>query len=118
MFLTCADLDSTLKRAMDTWSLNHKNIKFTDVTAKCAHIESTDEECPAAELFIVPNDEGESSAQDLAAWVTHNLDNAIVDREPYSTSGVHLKTAGAGGIGVRKAKMTVRAPDNSNTFCW
>lgn len=116
LFLTCDDLRNTIKRAMDTWAINHKNLVFKDVTSDCAEVASTDG-CPHAELFIVPEDVESDKAADLAAWVTHSLSEGEVDRNPWTTAGVHLDSA-AGGIGVRTAKMTVRAPSSAADFCW
>jgi len=112
LFLTCTDLRDTVKRAMDTWAINHKKIYFRDVTDQCAHVESL-EACQAAELFIVPDDpEGATTTQELAAFVTHNT--ATIDFNPYTTAGFQLDT----GLGVRDAKMTVRAPETAGEFCW
>lgn len=31
-FLGCEDVHNTIRRAMDTWAFNHKNIKILDAT--------------------------------------------------------------------------------------
>ena len=122
-FLSCTDLRNTVKRAMDTWAINHKNINFKDVTEDCEDVESTDE-CPAAELFIVPQDLVSSKEGDLAAWVNHNLGSDSLDRAPWTTAGFQLPLdrfdiyEKPGGLGVRRAKMTIRAPLSRDDFCW
>ena len=127
-FLNCGDLRNAVKRAMETWAINHKNINFQDVTEECAHWDGSDglTACPHAELFIVPEDVQSSHQGDLAAWVTHNLTEASINRAPFTTAGFQLpydpNRAGAwgqpGGIGVTQAKLTMRAPTSSKTFCW
>ena len=120
-FLNCEDLRNTIKRAMDTWAINHKSINFVDVTERCATVTSTDS-CAAAELFIVPEDALSTTSDDLAAWVTHNLTEASVNRAPTTTAGFQIpydiSVGHPGGIGVRQAKLTLRAPASSKTFCW
>ena len=114
-FITCNELKDTVKRAMDTWAINHKKIYFHDVTDKCKNVTSLTGGCPAAELFIVPDELVDSSptvAKDLAAYVTHNT--RTIDFLPYTTAGYRLNT----GLGVRDARMTVRAPENAGEFCW
>ena len=71
-FLSCQDLRNTVKRAMDTWAINHKGINFKDVTESCRDVELKDaDSCAAAEIFIVPNDLESRQAGDLAAWVEY-----------------------------------------------
>ena len=114
-YITCTELQDTVKRAMDTWAINHKKIYFHDVTDQCRNITSLTQKCPAAELFIVPDELKPSSptvARDLAAYVTHNTRN--IDYLPYTTAGYRLNT----GLGVREATMTLRAPASSSDFCW
>jgi hypothetical protein len=114
-FLTCDELRDTVKRAMDTWAINHRKIYFRDVTDLCADVERTDA-CPHAELFIVPDYDGETqtASGDLAAFVRHYTDT--IDTTPYTTAGVQLHP----GLGVRRAKMTIRAPQfwRRGDFCW
>jgi hypothetical protein len=88
-FLSCDDLRNTIKRAMDTWAINHKHLSFKDVTEECRDVVGVDS-CPAAELFIVPEDAETSSAGDLAAWVVHELAEGDVDRQPWTTAGQRL----------------------------
>ena len=114
LFLSCDDLRDTVKRAMDTWAINHRKIYFRDVSDQCADVSSLDR-CDAAELFIVPDKPGGESptkAGDLAAFVTHNTSS--LDFSPYTTAGHRLNM----GLGVRDAKMTVRAPETQAEFCW
>ena len=114
LFLSCDDLRETIKRAMDTWAINHRRIYFRDVSDQCANVSSLDR-CDAAELFIVPDKPGGESptaSGDLAAFVSHNM--ATLDFNPYTTAGHRLEA----GLGVRDAKMTVRAPESQAEFCW
>ena len=112
-YITCTELHDTVKRAMDTWAINHKKIYFRDVTDQCRNITSLSQKCPAAELFIVPDKPSSLTvARDLAAYVTHNTQN--IDYNPYTTSGYRLNT----GLGVRDCTMTLRAPLSSSDFCW
>ena len=114
-FITCTELQDTVKRAMDTWAINHKKIYFRDVTEDCADVIGLKEPCPAAELFIVPDvlgDAAVSVAADLAAYVTHNTQT--IDFNPYTTAGYRLNP----GLGVRDVKMTLRAPLTPGEFCW
>ena len=114
-FVTCTELQDTVKRAMDTWAINHKKIYFRDVTDQCRNITSLNVKCPAAELFIVPDELKATSptiARDLAAYVTHNTRN--IDYLPYTTAGYWLNT----GLGVRDVTMTIRAPLSPGDFCW
>ena len=66
-FLSCDDLRDTVKRAADTWAINHKKINFIDRTDACRDVAGT-QSCPHAELFIVPDDieRSDSSSNDLA----------------------------------------------------
>ena len=112
-FLSCNELRDAIKRGFDTWAINHKKIYFRDVSDQCADVTSYDY-CPAAELWIVPDNEF-ATERDLAAYVTHQQSN--FDRQPYSTAGELI----ANGIGCRNARMAVRAPtaaDTNDDFCW
>ena len=64
-FLSCDDLRDTVKRAADTWAINHKKINFIDRTDACRDVAGT-QSCPHAELFIVPDDieRSDSSSND------------------------------------------------------
>jgi len=98
---------------MDTWAINHLKIYFRDVTEQCLDSTSYDR-CPAAELLIAPDKPGGESitkAGDLAAFVTHDL--ATLDQKPTTTAGFEID-----GLGVRHAKMTIRAPLDDDDFCW
>ena len=141
-FLSCDDLRDTVKRAADTWAINHKKINFIDRTDACRDVTGT-QSCPYAELFIVPDDieRSDSSSNDLAvrapfnsflahtpvsfslahalfnsnlaqAEVTHDLGS--IDYYPYSTAGFRLNP----GLGVVTSRMSVRAPTYASTFCW
>ena len=115
-FLTCTDLRDTVKRAMDTWAINHRRIYFRDVTDQCMHIKTFDM-CPAAELFIVPDSEGSNpivKVGDAVAYVIHNLSSASLDYAPYSTAGELISP----GLGIRRAQMTFRAPATQEEFCY
>ena len=111
LFLTCTDIQDAIKRAFDTWSINHNKIYFRDVTDECNGVEGYDE-CPAAELFIVPDVTTASEEDDLAAFVTHRTNN--LDFNPYTTAGDRLNP----GLGIRNSKMTIRAPESAASFCW
>lgn len=68
-FLSCTDLRDTIKRAFDTWAINHRTIYFRDVSDQCLAVSSY-ESCPAAELFLVPDTAQQGSITkvgDLAA---------------------------------------------------
>jgi hypothetical protein len=67
IFLDCDDIRDTVKRAMDTWAINHKKISFIDVTDACRNVTSLDG-CPHAELFIVADsaERSNSVSNDLA----------------------------------------------------
>ena len=123
-FLSCQDLRNTVKRAMDTWAINHKGINFKDVTESCRDVELKDaDSCAAAEIFIVPNDLESRQAGDLAAWVEFQLSPGTIDRTPYTTAGFRLPMNEntlnpPGGLGLRKTRMTVRAPLDASDFCW
>jgi hypothetical protein len=113
-FLSCTDLRDTVKRAMDTWAINHRKIYFRDVTDQCRNVTAYDR-CPAAELFIVPDlpgSDAKTKVGDLAAFVVHNLKD--VDFSPVSTAGDSI----APGIGVRESRMVIRAPATQAEFCW
>ena len=123
-FLSCQDLRNTVKRAMDTWAINHKSINFKDVTESCREVEGKEaDSCAAAEIFIVPGDLESRQAGDLAAWVEFQLSPGTIDRMPYTTAGFQLPLNEntlnpPGGLGLRKTRMTVRAPRAASDFCW
>ena len=116
-FLSCVDLRDTVKRAMDTWAINHRKIYFRDVTDQCMDVESY-QRCPAAELFIVPDHAGSKSITkvgDAVAYVTHDLSS--IDFAPYTTAGEQISP----GLGIRSALMVVRAPEGQrelHDFCF
>uniref|UniRef100_A0A7S3B6Y8 Uncharacterized protein n=1 Tax=Haptolina ericina TaxID=156174 RepID=A0A7S3B6Y8_9EUKA len=51
-FVGCDDVRAALHRAFATWSMNHKFIKFTDVTLECAKRGFVQEGCPLAEVWV------------------------------------------------------------------
>lgn len=51
-FVSCESLRETVHRAFDTWAMNSRHIKFTDVTAKCAAKGMRVAECPDAEIVL------------------------------------------------------------------
>lgn len=116
-FLTCVDLRDTVKRAMDTWAINHRRIYFRDVTDQCLEVESY-EACPAAELFIVPSNADSNAIitlGDAVAYVTHDRSN--LDFAPFSTSGVQIQP----GLGIRSSRMVIKAPESPrglHDFCF
>ena len=112
-FLSCDELRDTVRRGMDTWAINHKNLNFVDVTDRCRDVESV-LSCPYAELFIVPEtlEISDSSVNDRAAEVRHDLSS--VDFYPFSTAGNQLSP----GLGVTNTRLVVRAPTSASTFCW
>ena len=40
-FLTCEELRDVIKRALDTWAVNHRTIYFRDVSDQCADVNTT-----------------------------------------------------------------------------
>jgi hypothetical protein len=111
LFLSCEYLRNAIARAMGTWAINHKNINFKDVTEACWEEKGT-EKCEHAELFIVPDDsDGEEGTAGLAAWVDPDYND--LDLKPYSTSGREVHS-----FGLRRARMTLRAPATADEFCW
>ena len=87
-FLSCDDLRDTVKRAADTWAINHKKINFIDRTDACRDVTGT-QSCPYAELFIVPDDieRSDSSSNDLAVRAPFFIPCSPIP--PYSFSRAH-----------------------------
>ena len=50
--VSCESLRASMNRAFDTWAMNSRFIKFTDVTSKCAADGYAVMECPHAEIKV------------------------------------------------------------------
>ena len=71
-FITCADINDALARAMTTWSSNHPYVKFYNVSDECA-AEGRGRDCSIAEVYIEAASPSPSAGMDsLAAYVVHN----------------------------------------------
>lgn len=108
-FIRCDDLRDTIARSMNTWTINHKQLYFTDVTDSCA--DAAGAACAAAELFIVPDvvvPDSAATTKDLAAYVS--ADRTTIDYVPWSTAGNQQ----ASGLGMRRALLLVDSTD----ICW
>lgn len=69
-FVSCADVNDAIARAMATWASNHPYVDFYNVTDECV-AQGREADCPLAELYIdaklpAPGDEP------VAAFVLHN----------------------------------------------
>ena len=51
-FGNCASIKASMYRAFDTWSMNSRHIKFTDVSDECAELGYTTTRCPLAEIWV------------------------------------------------------------------
>ena len=51
-FITCDDLKGAMHRAFASWSDNHKNINFVDVTEECRAIGQDYQGCELAEVWV------------------------------------------------------------------
>ncbi|KAL1519856.1 hypothetical protein AB1Y20_023359 [Prymnesium parvum] len=51
-FVDCLDVRAALHRAFETWSSNHKLIKFTDVTDECEKRGESTDSCSLAEIWV------------------------------------------------------------------
>ena len=51
-FLQCRDLKASMHRAFASWSDNHKDINFVEVTEECKAIGQDHEGCELAEVFV------------------------------------------------------------------
>lgn len=51
-FINCLTLHSTLHRAFNTWAMNSKHIKFTEVTKACRDTKQMHENCTFAEIWV------------------------------------------------------------------
>ena len=50
--VSCTDLKAAVHRAFASWSSNHKDIHFVDVTGECALLGQTGEDCELSEVWI------------------------------------------------------------------
>ena len=97
--ITCADLRAVIKSSIDTWTMNHAQLHFHDVTDRC-DTSKCDVEIEIDVAHMTDNNKGR------AAYV--QLDVQDVDWMVTSTAGDrHV------GIGLKRAKMVV-----SLDFCW
>jgi len=51
-FIQCSDLKASMHRAFASWSDNHKDINFVEVTEECKDIGQDYEGCELAEVFV------------------------------------------------------------------
>ena len=52
-FVSCDTLHAHIKRAFDTWEMNHKFISFEDVTWQCQRLGEAAQSCSLAEIAIL-----------------------------------------------------------------
>lgn len=50
--VNCATMKETMHRAFDTWAMNHRHIKFTDVSDRCAEAGQLNKNCTIAEIWV------------------------------------------------------------------
>jgi hypothetical protein len=61
--VSCASIKASMHRAFDTWAMNSRHVKFTDVSDQCAaagHPHAID--CPLAEIWVTSLTASEASA--------------------------------------------------------
>ena len=111
-FLTCEELRDVIKRALDTWAVNHRTIYFRDVSDQCADVNTTSG-CAYAEIFIVASTvgaPGTSTNSDQAALAVTTFRAGRV----YTTAGERM----AVGVEISGAVIHVRAPASPGELCW
>ncbi|KAJ1637781.1 hypothetical protein T492DRAFT_859490, partial [Pavlovales sp. CCMP2436] len=69
-WVTCADINDAIARAMNTWSANHPYIHFYNVTDECI-AEDNGRDCGLAEVYIDARLPA-AGLEALAAFVVHN----------------------------------------------
>ena len=111
-FLTCEELRDVIKRALDTWAVNHRTIYFRDVSDQCADVNTTSG-CAYAEIFIVASIEGapgtSTNSNQAALAVTSHRAGRV-----YTTAGERM----AVGFEISGAVIHVRAPASAGELCW
>ena len=85
-FVDCEDVRAALHRAFDTWAMNHKYVKFTDVTNECAKQGHLDESCPLAEVWVTYLNSSASTYGGLASTSDSRDAAQAVPFPTYSTS--------------------------------
>uniref|UniRef100_A0A7S2HJS0 Peptidase M10 metallopeptidase domain-containing protein n=1 Tax=Haptolina brevifila TaxID=156173 RepID=A0A7S2HJS0_9EUKA len=50
--VNCNTMKETMKRAFEVWAMNHRYIKFTDVSDRCATAGQLNENCTYAEIWV------------------------------------------------------------------
>ncbi|KAG8466001.1 hypothetical protein KFE25_005571 [Diacronema lutheri] len=111
-FVTCADVNDAIARAMATWSANHPYINFYNVTDECA-AEGRTVTCTLAELYIGAKspDVGD---EEVAAFVLHNPD----DVRTYSTQWKTGVRAPSGEVIGNDWQIKFATLTFHNHICW
>ncbi|KAG8466002.1 hypothetical protein KFE25_005572 [Diacronema lutheri] len=84
-FVSCEDINDSIKRAMNTWSDNSAFIKF--VTTACDTSRSDRRKC-TPELLISTSPRTSAIGERVAAFVLHQPEGGMYGRQPITTAGV------------------------------
>ena len=72
-FMNCELLKGAVHRAFDTWAMNSRFIKFTEVTSQCEAMGMLGPDCPLAKIWVTPW--MSPVAEEITSWSTTSPSN-------------------------------------------
>jgi len=108
--VTCDSLRASVHRAFDTWAMNSRHIKFTDVTESCRAKHQNVIQCPEAEIVLTHanvKDEDAAPVSSVARRVFSARFRYTSGQQPFKAFGSRNSTSGGYYEVARQVPATV-----------